>query len=302
MRSKVLNSSEIEQFMELGYVKLEEAYSRSHALRAQDYLWDRLAERGFHKSDPATWTEPMVRMNETYNDDVFQVCNTSRLADAIEDLIGEGRYADRIVYGEDSRRTNWGWWPVNFSSGAEEQWSVPTTGWHWDGIQFRHFIDSPDQGLLCLCLFSDISTKGGGTLVAEGSHKPVSRYLQDQPEGVMIGEGIRAVNTSHPWFAELTGSSSAEAASSELHRKEKLMEQYYTDASGFRLKVAETTGLAGDVFLCHPFLYHAASQNHSGIPRFMCNRTTPLKERMNFNRASESEYSPLELSIKRALG
>lgn len=205
MKTKVFTPSEIEQFMELGYVKLEEAYPRHFALKAQNYLWDRLQERGISQEDPAAWTQPMVRMNETYDEEVFQVCNTKRLADAIEDLIGEGRFAHRVVYGEDSRKTNWGWWPVNFSSGADQEWEVPTKGWHWDGIHFRHFIDSPDQGLLCLCLFSDVSPKGGGTLVAEGSHKPVARFLQVQPEGVVLGDGIKAINSSHPWFAELTG-------------------------------------------------------------------------------------------------
>ncbi|MDF2959146.1 MAG: hypothetical protein K0S39_881 [Paenibacillus sp.] len=300
MRSKVLTPMEIEQFMENGYVKLEEAYPRKLALEAQNFLWGRLGNQGVHKSDPTTWTQPMVHIKETYDDDVFQVCNTSRLADAVEDLIGEGRYAQRIVYGEDTRKTRWGWWPVNFSSGADQQWTVPAKGWHWDGIQFRHFVDSPDQGLLCLCLFSDVVPQGGGTLVAEGSHKLVARFLKDQPEGIELADGIKAAGGSHPWLAELMGNS-AEEAGSVMDRYEKFMNRYYTDADGIRLKVVETTGVAGDVFLCHPFLFHAASQNHTGTPRFMCNRTTPLKEKMSLNRANDADYSPLERSIRRAL-
>jgi hypothetical protein len=260
-----------------------------------------LQEYGISKDNPAAWTQPMVHIKESYDDDAFQVCNTKRLADAIEDLVGEGRLSQRVVYGEDTRRTKWGWWPVNFSSGADQEWGVPTNGWHWDGIHFRHFLDSPDQGLLCLCLFSDVAPKGGGTLVAEGSHKPVARFLRDQPEGIPLGDGIKAVNSSHPWFAELTGTSAATKAVSGQDRTRKFMNGHYTDANGFRLRVVETTGLAGDVFLCHPFLYHAASQNHSGTPRFMCNRTTPLADRLNLNRANEADYSPLERSIRRAL-
>ncbi|HET7559455.1 MAG TPA: phytanoyl-CoA dioxygenase, partial [Limnochordia bacterium] len=57
----------------------------------------------------------------------------------------------------------------------------------------------------------------------------------------------------------------------------------------------------GDVILCHPFLFHAASPNHSGRPRFMCNRTTPLKARMAFDRP-EGDHSAVEISIRRALG
>jgi len=78
------------------------------------------------------------------------------------------------------------------------------------------------------------------------------------------------------------------------------MEKPYVDEDGIRLQVVETTGNPGDVILCHPFLYHAASQNHSGVPRFMCNRTTPLTEKINLNR-QDGNYSPLERSIKSAI-
>ncbi|TVY04018.1 phytanoyl-CoA dioxygenase family protein [Paenibacillus cremeus] len=300
MRSKVLTPLEIEQFMEYGYIKLEQAYPRKVAMGAQNFIWDRLKESGVSKSDSTTWTEPMIHIREAYDDDVFQICNTNRLADAIEDLIGEGRFAQRIVYGKDSEKNRWGWWPVNFSSGADRPWTVPTNGWHWDGIHFRHYIDSPDQGLLCLCLFSDVSPKGGGTLVAEGSHKLVARFLNERPEGIDLIDGIKAASVSHPWLAELTDNTS-DGIGSTVERNEIFMNRYYRDSNGIRLKVVETTGLAGDVFLCHPFLFHSASQNHSSIPRFMCNRTTPLKEKMNLNRANDAEYSPLERSIKLAL-
>ncbi len=300
MGLKVLSDADIEQFMELGYVRVEEAYSRRHALEAQNFMWSRLEERGVNRSDRSTWTEPMVHIRETYDDDAFQVCNTSRLVEAIEDLVGEGRLAERIVYGQDTRKTQWGWWPVNFSSGSDQEWIVPAKGWHWDGIQFRHFVDSPDQGLLCLCMFSDIVPHGGGTLVAEGSHKLVARFLQEQEDGIDVHDGIKMMNNRHPWLAELTGNS-PEPAGSAAERTEKFMGRYYTDEDGTRLRVVETGGEAGDVFLCHPFLFHAASQNHLGVPRFMCNRTTPLKEKMNLQRSEEADYSPLERSIRRAL-
>ena len=60
------------------------------------------------------------------------------------------------------------------------------------------------------------------------------------------------------------------------------MDERHTDADGIRLRVAETTASPGHIISCHPFLYHAPSQNHSGVPRFMCNQKTPLKARMNY--------------------
>jgi len=292
--NKVLTNEQVEQFIELGWVKVEEAFPREVALEAQKIVWENVEKRGVIQNDPSTWTKDMVRINENYEHDEFQKCNTKRLADAIEDLVGEGRWLDKTVYGESDKRIGFGWWPVNFSLGADEPWDVPTAGWHWDGIHFRHYVDSPEQGLLCLNIFSEIGEKGGGTLVAEGSHKVVANFLKKQKEGVVLGEGIRALNKEHPWFSELT------KKSEENDRVSKFMNETYIDDSGFKLRVVETTGQPGDVILCHPFLYHAASQNHSGIPRFMCNRTTPLKERMKFIR-EDGGYSPLELSIKNAI-
>jgi ectoine hydroxylase-related dioxygenase (phytanoyl-CoA dioxygenase family) len=78
------------------------------------------------------------------------------------------------------------------------------------------------------------------------------------------------------------------------------MNETHTDEDGTELHVSEITAQAGDVFLCHPFLIHAASPNHSGVPRFMCNRTTPLRDRMNLQRP-DGDYSPVEISIRKAL-
>ncbi|HEY4388189.1 MAG TPA: phytanoyl-CoA dioxygenase family protein [Ktedonobacteraceae bacterium] len=275
------------QFIECGYTTVEEAFPRKQALAAQEFLWERLAERGIQKNDRSTWQEPMVRMNENYNDPVFDQCTTERLIAATEDLLGQGR---RLL-----QTKGWGWWPVNFASGADKLWDVPTTGWHWDGSHFRHYVDAPDQGLLMLCIFSDIGHHGGGTLVAEGSHKLVARFLKDHP-GLELREAYNLCNLTNPWLAELTGKGDQPHVQ---NRVEYFMENTYQD-DVTSLRVVETTGAPGDVILCHPFLYHAASQNHSGIPRFMCNRTTPLKDRMNFDR-SDSDYSAVEVSIRNAI-
>ena len=85
------------------------------------------------------------------------------------------------------------------------------------------------------------------------------------------------------------------------HFKQTLVKLGHTvDDHGTHLQVVEVTAEPGDVILCHPFLYHAAAQNLTGTPRFMCNRTTPLREPMELNRA-DGHYSPVEESIRRAL-
>jgi hypothetical protein len=293
MNPNVLSAAQIEHFIERGYAKLDEAFPHAQALAAQDFLWNRLAERdGVHKNDPPTWTEPMIRLNETFSEPVFAACATERLKGAVEDLLGPGRWRERENVGR------WGWWPVNFSQGADVPWTVPTGGWHWDGQHFRHFVDSPDQGLLLLCMFSDIGPRGGGTLVAEGSHQVVARILARHPDGSEHRAAITEVLDTHPWLAELTAR--RPLAPGHEDRVQRFMNETHTDEEGTQLRVSEITAQAGDVFLCHPFLIHAASPNHSGVPRFMCNRTTPLRERMNLDRA-DGNYSPVEISIRKAL-
>jgi ectoine hydroxylase-related dioxygenase (phytanoyl-CoA dioxygenase family) len=277
----------------------------------QDFIWDRMAERGIDRQDRSTWTQPSCHIKENYSDPVFQACATERLKCAVEDLLGPGRWRERDHAG------HWGWWPVNFSKGADQPWTVPTSGWHWDGTHFRHFVDAPVQGLLLLCMFSDIGTRGGGTLVAEGSHRIVARFLNERPEGLELLEAIPLCNRSHPWLAELTGSVADQSPTQDIYeekpavattdpetsaadRIERFINTATPDVDGAPLQVSEITAAPGDVFLCHPFLYHSASQNHSGIPRFMCNRTTPLFEKMNFHRP-DGDYSPVETSIHEAL-
>lgn len=289
MAYQTLTEAQVAQFEEDGFLKLEGAFPRESALAAQDFLWERLAALGVRKEDRATWTEPMVHIKEAYADPVFQVCQTDRLTGAIEDLIGRGRWGGK------GRPTHWGWWPVNFAVGADKPWTVPTGGWHWDGIQFKHFVDSPDQGLLLLPMFSETGVRGGGTLVAAGSHRLVARLLAQHPEGLDIGAAIGLCNQANAWLAELTGKTKT-----VTDRSAYFMGQAQTDEAGKPLRVVEATASPGDVYLCHPFLYHAASPNHSGVPRFMCNRTTGLTGRMNVHTLT-ADSSPVERSIYNAI-
>jgi hypothetical protein len=286
---QVLSDDQVSQFNQDGFVKVERAFPGEFALAAQDYLWDRLSREGILKNEPATWTQPMAHLKESYDDPVFQRCLTDRLAGAIEDLIGPGRWV------EDGRTRGWGWWPVNFSLGADKPWTVPTNGWHWDGIHFKHTVDAPNQGLLVLATFSEIAPRGGGTLVAAGSHRIVARFLAKHEEGLELSSAIKTCVAENPWLNELSGGTQQVA-----DRVAYFMEQDHLDETGQPLRVVEATASPGDVYLCHPFLFHAASQNHSGAPRFMCNRTTPMTRPMNVRELTK-QSSPVEVSIYSAI-
>ena len=59
------------------------------------------------------------------------------------------------------------------------------------------------------------------------------------------------------------------------------------------------TGKAGTVYLCHPFLVHAAQPNHGTKPRFLAQ--PPLLLNSDFNIAGPGPFSPVEDAIRTAL-
>jgi hypothetical protein len=158
----------------------------------------------------------------------------------------------------------WGFWPVNFRYGLDMPYDYPTSGWHVDGNWFRHTLDCPKQGLLVIGVFTDIQPRWGGTVLAGGSHKLTARVLAKHPEGISHTDLFREV-LSEPLgnFVEITGS-------------------------------------AGDVFLCHPFMFHSRGYKHDGPPRIISNTEAGLRQPMNFDR-SNGDYSPLEHSVIQAL-
>lgn len=85
------------------------------------------------------------------------------------------------------------------------------------------------RGLLCLYLFSDVDADSAPTRRRPGSHRDAARVLA--PAG--------AAGMPFMQVSQLTDRASA-------HRPTALV-----------------TGRAGDVFLCHPFLVHAASWAHA---------------------------------------
>ena len=257
MSYRVLTESQAQHFLDTGFVVIEGAFSREAAQKYTDRAWTRL---GYSPDDPSTWEQALIHMPtiETFPISTF----APRAWGAICDLLsGEERI--------NMERAHWGdAFILNLRYGADEPYREPSPtagGFHIDGDFFRHFLDSPEQGLLTIVIWSDILPKSGGTFVALDSVPKIARHLAAHPEGVLPNN---------------TGS------------------QLISECQQFM----ELTGKAGDVVLLHPFILHASSQNPSGRPRFITNPPVSLKEPMNFNRENPEDFSLVERAILNGLG
>jgi hypothetical protein len=65
--------------------------------------------------------------------------------------------------------------------------------------------------------------------------------------------------------------------------------------------IAVATGAAGDVYLCHPFLVHAAQRHRGTTPKFMAQPPLHPTQPVELDRADRS-YSPVETAIRIGLG
>jgi hypothetical protein len=65
--------------------------------------------------------------------------------------------------------------------------------------------------------------------------------------------------------------------------------------------LAHATGAAGDVYLCHPFLIHAAQPHRGTVPRFMAQPPLHPTGLLDLDRA-DGAYSPVERAVRRGLG
>jgi hypothetical protein len=256
MTDTVLTEEQIESFLQRGHVTIPQCFTRADAQPWLDEAWIRL---GYDPDDPTTWTESRVHMPSRRHVEVKDFAPKVWRA-ACELLGGEERVERPYTWGDG--------FIVNLGLGADREWEPPaqrSTGWHKDGDFFRHFLDSPEQGLLTLALWSDIEPRGGGTFVAADSVAPVARLLADAPEGILPDDFD------------------------------------YDDLISQCDDFVETTGRLGDVVLLHPFVLHAVSQNHRG-PRFITNPPIALREPMRFDRPDPADRSPVEQAVLRALG
>jgi Phytanoyl-CoA dioxygenase (PhyH) len=146
-------------------------------------------------------------------------------------------------------------------------------GWHIDVsfgtetpdfMAWRANIHSKGRALLMLFLFSDVGDHDAPTRIRVGSHADIARQLAPAGEP---GLTLREL--------------AADGFATSAHRP-----------------VVTATGDAGTVYLCHPFLVHAAQSHQGERPRFLAQ--PPLLPVQPDNRP-HGNLNPVEHATARAL-
>jgi ectoine hydroxylase-related dioxygenase (phytanoyl-CoA dioxygenase family) len=268
---KVLSDAQIQSFLDKGYLVVNDCLDTSVANRWIEEAYERL---GYDKDNPATWQKDIIWMDHKNQLPVRELAPKAWAA--ILDVVGgEDRLEPQVMQIESKHFSTidssiWSdAFIVNFHKGADQPWQPPSAkvgGWHKDGSYFKHFLDSREQALLTIVLWSDMLHQGGGTFVAPDSVRLMARYLAEHPEGV--------------------------------NPKDFKFQEMISGCTQFE----EITGKAGDFIILHPFMLHASSQNVIGKARFMSNPPIVLKEPMNLNRENPEEFSLLERATLHYLG
>ncbi|MBI1760828.1 MAG: phytanoyl-CoA dioxygenase [Acidobacteria bacterium] len=265
----MLTREQIKQFVADGFVRLDQAFSRALAERCCALLW---ADLGCDPADRSTWHQPVVWLGDYQQEPFVKAANTAVLHMAFEQLVGIGNWQPRGSLGT---------FPVRFPCDIPGGHDMGDTGWHIDAsfpgadsdpnnyLTWRVNVHSRGRALLMLFLFSDVGELDAPTRIRCGSHLEVARLLAPAGEK---GLAIRDLDLS------------ATATCPETL----------------------ATGQAGTVYLCHPFLTHAAQINRGSQPRFLAQPPLLLAQALakgfELRGQQTAALVPVALAIRQALG
>jgi hypothetical protein len=255
----ILSRKDIEQFIVNGFIRIDNAFSLQVAEEALNILWEDIP---FERSNPDSWTEPVVRLGMYPQAPFIDSVNTPKLHAAYDQLVGTGKWIPcRSV----------GTFPVRFPAAKQ-----PTdTGKHVDAsfpgddpsnyFEWRVNVKSKGRALLLLVLYSDVSENDAPTVIYKQSHLDVAKLLYKEGD---LGLSFMAL-------------------ASKLNELPAREEVY-------------ATGKAGTVYLCHPFLVHSAQAHRGSTPKFMAQPPLLLREELTIAN-TEVGYAPVEEAIRLAL-
>lgn len=252
-----LTDAQLNHFVQNGFLKLENAFSTQIADEARAILW---LDSGCRPDQPATWTKPVVWLGDYAQEPFRKAANTQVLHAAFDQLVGVGRWIPR---------TSLGSFPIRFPHSSEPG----GTGWHVDAsfppdgnaesyLEWRINLRSRGRALLMLFLFSDVGENDAPTRIRVGSHLRIPPLLRPAGEA---------------------GSSALELGPA-------------AERATHQMREVTATGKAGTVYLCHPFLVHAAQAHRGTIPRFMAQPPLHPRSPLELERCA-GDYSLIERAI-----
>lgn len=259
---RTLTEREIDQFINDGFVCIDDAFSSETAAAGREILW---RDTGCDPNDRATWAKPVIRLWDYPREPFREAANTPVLHRAFDALVGRNRWVARESLGS---------FPIRFPHPDDPG----DTGWHVDAsfppdppsenyFEWHVNVHSKGRALLMLFLFSDVGEDDAPTRIRMGSHLHMARLLAPAGE-----RGMAMLELSQRGATVTEG-----------------------------LKEVIAVGGAGTVYLCHPFLLHAAQPHRGRTPRFLAQ--PPLIPAVRFElERGDGEYSPVEQSIRLALG
>lgn len=218
---------------------------------------------GCDPDDPASWTRPVVRLGP-FGQPPFRIAaGMPALHAAFDQLVGKGR-----------------WLPLEALGSVVIRFPSPDdpgdAGWHVDmsfGTESPNFLDwrinlaSRGRALLMLFLFTDVGEDDAPTRLRAGSHRDIARQIAPAGDAGMT-----------------LGALAADGFAGTAHLPERL-----------------ATGPAGTVYLCHPFLVHAAQRHRGRRPRILAQPPLLPREPISPERR-DGDHSPVEVAIRQAIG
>lgn len=258
IRKNDLTSCQVQSFIDDGFVKIENAFSCDLAIQCRQELWSEIGL--LSDAPPMNWALPVIRVSSKSSTPFIETANTPRLLQAYDQLAGKGRW---------HAPKGLGTFPIRFPS------TTPPgdDGWHVDMsfgttnpnfMEWRINVKSSGRALLMLFLLSDVGPDDAPTKIRKGSHAIIAQELLPYGDA---GATLRQLSADG-----------------------------YTSTENCQVELA--TGAAGTVYLCHPFIVHAAQPHRGKQPRFMAQ--PPLLPKGEFDPALPP--SPVQIAIRQACG
>jgi ectoine hydroxylase-related dioxygenase (phytanoyl-CoA dioxygenase family) len=245
------SATDREQFDTRGLVRLPGLIDRAAVEEMVDKLWRELARKdGVHRREPRTWrVERPAQFRALQDSGAFKAMGGPAVRAVLDDLMGRDRWEAPEHWGQ----------PLVCFPKPHGRWDVPTQSWHLD-LPAHPGNRNKLVGRVFL-LLAPLRPRGGGTLVALGSHRIVDRIVGRAGERLSSADVRKQLKSHHRWFHDLMTPDK-----SRRDRTAGFMEAE-TEVDGVALQIEEMTGEPGDVLLMHPSALHAAAPNMLTEPR-----------------------------------